>query len=193
MHKYLILVMGFIIAISPHVLRGAKALIETPKATKNIYEQQYQMGLFLKRYYQGKVVAANDIGAINYLADIRCLDLWGLADIEVGRAKYKKLYNKSMIEKIAYNRGVEIAIVYDNWFASSEIGGLPSSWKQAGQWKILENVICGGDIVSFYAVDTTKTQELIYNLQSFSNELPADVIQMVGVPVQPCPRAGGDR
>ncbi len=54
----------------PLCTRANNALRETPRATVNIYEQQYQMGLFLKEFYTGEVVAANDVGAINYLADI---------------------------------------------------------------------------------------------------------------------------
>ncbi len=45
------------------------------------------MALFLKDFYAGNVVAANDMGAINYIADIRCLDLYGLASMEVADLK----------------------------------------------------------------------------------------------------------
>ncbi|HEY6952738.1 MAG TPA: hypothetical protein VI758_10045, partial [Bacteroidota bacterium] len=52
----------------PLMTRSFLAFPLIPAASRNIYEQQYQMGLFLKRYYQGKAVAANDIGAITFLA-----------------------------------------------------------------------------------------------------------------------------
>jgi hypothetical protein len=55
------------------------SLVITPQASRNIYEQQYQMGMFLKRCYPGKAVAVNDICAVSYLADVRLVDLLGLA------------------------------------------------------------------------------------------------------------------
>ncbi|MFW9989307.1 MAG: hypothetical protein ACFFC3_11680 [Candidatus Odinarchaeota archaeon] len=60
-----------------------------PNSSKNIYEQQYQMGLFLKEYYNGECIAANDIGAINFIADIKCIDLWGLGTMEIADSKMK--------------------------------------------------------------------------------------------------------
>ena len=69
--------------IYPCLVRAGAALAYLPQASKNIYEQQYQMGLFIKRYYQGSAVALNDIGAVNFLADVHCLDLWGLGNYEV--------------------------------------------------------------------------------------------------------------
>ena len=49
------------------------------------YEQQYQMDLFFKRFYEGTPVALKDIGAGSYLAVIECVDLAGLANMGVAR------------------------------------------------------------------------------------------------------------
>jgi len=54
------------LAISPLLERGVVSLRQVTKATRNIYEQHYQMGMFLKTFYSGAVVAANDIGAITF-------------------------------------------------------------------------------------------------------------------------------
>src|SRR5271157_1616546 len=43
--------------IYPCLVRAGAALVYLPQASKNIYEQQYQMGLFIERYYQGSTVA----------------------------------------------------------------------------------------------------------------------------------------
>lgn len=147
----------------------------TPIASKNIYEQQYQMSLFIKEFYSGQTIAANDVGAINYFADIRCIDLWGLANIEIAKLKYQKKYNTSIIQKIAEENNVKVAIVYDSWF--QKYGGMPSSWFKAGEWMLVDNVICGDNKISFYAVDTTSKANLMNNLKNFSNKLPKDVIQ----------------
>lgn len=88
----------------PLAIRGFGGLIFTPQATRNIYGQQYQMALFLKKFYQGKAVAANDIGAISYLADIDCLDLWGLGNLEVAKLKMKRNYKTQQIYNLTKKR-----------------------------------------------------------------------------------------
>lgn len=174
--KYLAIgvLIGF--TILPFMERGYLALRNITQATTNIYEQQYQMGLFLKKFYQGEVVAANDIGAINFLADIDCFDLWGLANLDVAKLKLDRRYNSVHINELTKKKGVKIAIVYDHWFDLENIGGIPAQWIKIGQWKILNNIVCGGDIVSFYAVNTTEKNNLIKNFIEFSYEIPEDVI-----------------
>jgi len=173
--QYFASALFILLLLSPFVLRGALSLATTPRATTNIYEQQYQMGLFLREFYQGQSVAANDIGAINYLADIHCLDLWGLASMEVAVAKRNQQYDTRRIYELAKAKNVKIAIVYDQWYTTS--GGLPSEWGNVGQWTITNNEIADGDTVSFYAVDPAERDNLIANLRQFSLRLPSTVIQ----------------
>jgi hypothetical protein len=157
----------------PLAVKGARLLWFLPQCTTNIFEQQYQMGLFVRRYYQNSTVALNDIGAVNYLADIHCLDLWGLATFEVAAAKHKHTYQVMDIERLAKKTGTRIAIIYDSWF----IGGVPPEWIRVGRWTIQNNVINGGDTVSFYAVEPSEATHLSESLADFSSQLPADVIQ----------------
>ena len=84
----------------PLAVKGGRLLWFLPQCTTNIYEQQYQMGLFVRRYYQGSTVALNDIGAVNFLADIHCLDIWGLANAEVAAAKQKHTYQVLDIDRL---------------------------------------------------------------------------------------------
>jgi len=174
--KYIAIILLIFLFISPFAIRGYVSSIITPLATKNIYEQQYQMALFLKEFYQGETVAANDIGTINFIADIKCLDLKGLGSLEVAKAKRESSYNTEYIYKLAKNEDVKIAIVYDHWFES--YGGLPPQWIKVGEWKISNNVVCGGDTVSFYAVDPEEEDRLIESLRIFSSKLPKNVKQM---------------
>ncbi|MCX7726038.1 MAG: hypothetical protein N2053_04230 [Chitinispirillaceae bacterium] len=171
---FVILFLFSLTLVAPLVGRGLSLIKNVHVATKNIYEQQCQMAFFLKEFYKGKGVAANDIGAINYFADIKCLDLWGLASLDVVNLKIKNQYSKEKIYEIALNKDVKIAIVYDIWFEM--YGGLPQQWELVGQWKIKDNRVCGGDIVSFYAVDPKEKENLINNLSLFSKHLPKDVI-----------------
>jgi hypothetical protein len=157
------------------LIRANSAFGETIPAMKNIYEQQYQMARFLETYYSGEAVAANDVGAINFMSDVRCLDLWGLGSVEVTRAKLEGAFNTTKIAELAALHHVRIALLYSVWFQGDE--SLPESWIKVGQWTIRECVVCGYPTVSFYAVDTNEAERLKQNLQAFSAKLPADVIQ----------------
>jgi len=173
---YIASVFVLMVSISPIAVRTALSIVGPTQAMINAYEQQYQMGTFLNKYYSGSAVAANDIGAINFLADIHCVDLFGLGSIEPAQAKRKGRYNTQFIDEFAHSKNTRVAIVYDHWYKS--YGGLPSSWIKAGAWKIRSNIVVGGDMVSFYAVDPAEKQNLIRNLQDFSSYLPNKVIEM---------------
>ena len=160
----------------PLAMKGTRLLWFLPQCTTNIYEQQYQMGLFVNQYYQGSTLALNDVGAVNFLADIHCLDLWGLADRAVTSAKRRHNFHTRDIDDLSRQAGVRIAILYDHWFRG-EIGGLPAEWVRVGQWTIQDNVITAGDTVSIYAVDPSEVSYLSQCLREFSVRLPRDVIQ----------------
>ena len=161
--------------IFPLAQRGFNSLIVIPQATNNIYDQQYQMGLFIKQYYTGENVAANDIGAIDYFGEVRVLDLEGLGSIDVAEAKIKGIYDTEEISDLAGRNEVKIALVYDHWY--EKYGGLPPDWIKVGEWKIQNNVVTGGDTVSFYAVSYEEKDELIKNLQIFSSNMPENIIR----------------
>lgn len=167
----LILLIGTV--VSTVYSRGIVSLSRTAQATTNIYEQQYQMGLFLKKYYQGKNILANDIGAINYLADIHCLDMIGLGSLEVAKMKNNHAYGHRQLYELAKSFGVQIAIVYDTWFRG--MAGVPQQWIKVAEWKINNNVVCGNDTVSFYAVVPSEKDQLLSNIKEFAAEMPDKV------------------
>jgi hypothetical protein len=153
--------------------RAGNALRDYPLAAKNIYEQQYQMGLFVNTYYQGKTVALNDIGAVSYLADVRLLDLFGIASMDVTRLKRENAWNREAIAELARREDVDIVILYTSWFTDA----IPAEWVEVGSWQILDNVVCGSDTVTFFVVTPSKQAEAIAALKDFSSRLPSDVIQ----------------
>jgi hypothetical protein len=157
------------------VIRASQAIRETIPAMSNVYEQHYQMATFLRDYYPGVAVAANDIGAINFMADIRCLDLLGLGSADVTRAKLMAQYNTARIQQLAEDREVKIALIYSGWFNNE--GGVPAQWTKVGEWNIHQCVVCGAPVVSFYAVDPLEADKLKRNLREFSARLPANVVE----------------
>jgi len=157
----------------PVVMEGGLLLWQVPQCTTNIFEQQYQMGLFVRKYYQGSNVALNDIGAVNYFADIHCFDMWGLASLEVAKARRNHHYQLGEVENFSQQAQVKIAIIYDAWFP----GLVPPEWVRVGTWTIRNNLVAGNDTVSFYATDPAETAHLTQCLRDFSAQLPYDVIQ----------------
>jgi len=148
-----------------------------PLISRNIYLRQWQMGRFVAEFYPTGVVAANDIGAINYLSDVHCYDLVGLANRDVFLARRSGHFTTRFIAEDAAASHVEIAIVYDRWYADpppSPIGGpsLPKSWIRVGRWNIPDPSIIDDHVVSFYAVDPGQTAQLHADLEQFAPQLP---------------------
>jgi hypothetical protein len=161
-----------VLLLYPLLARGTGALTDTPAASYNIYEMQYQMGLFLRQNYSGQAVAANDIGAIDYLADLHLVDLYGLASMDVARAKLTGQFTTAVIERVTSAQGARIAIVYDLWFAQV---GLPSYWVKVREWHYHDCYVCGEDTVSFYALSADQVAPLRSDLDRFSKQLPRSV------------------
>jgi hypothetical protein len=163
-----------LVAFSPLAHRAMASIAMVPTATTNIYEQQYQMGRFLGRYYAGTVVALNDIGAAIYLSDARCIDLAGLANLQVARARLAGNLSAADFDDITREAGVRVAIVYDDWFSGI---GLPPTWTKVATWKIRNNRVVGSDTVTFYATSPDEARELESHLAEFAFELPPGVTQ----------------
>ncbi len=161
---------------APAWQRTSEALGLVTQACHNIYEQQYQMARFMRRYYQGQGVAANDIGAIDYLADVRLCDLAGLADMDVMRGKRAGTYDQQTVRRLLAKYDVRVIVVYDYW--AGEYGGpLPEWGVPIGEWTIPGNIVCAYEKVSFYAPRPELAANLTRALQDFASSLPADVVQ----------------
>jgi len=157
----------------PVAMEGGVLLWQVPQCTHNIFDQQYQMASFVRTYYQGSSLALNDIGAVNYYADIHCLDLWGLATMPVAKAKRGHRYDRALVASLSRQAQVRIAIVYDAWFE----GMLPPDWVRVGAWTITNNMVAANDTVSFYAASPAEAPHLMECLREYSAQLPGDVIQ----------------
>jgi len=171
--KILYLLIGCV-CVFPIFERGVTANINVAQATSNIYSQQYQMARFLKKYYPGESVVVNDIGVINFMADIRCLDLWGLANKEIAVLILQQKYTSFEVQKFVRSHDARIAIIYDNYLNIS--GGIPKDWIPVARWKIRHNVVCSFDTVSFYALNKREIPHLINSLNTFSVQLPPEVV-----------------
>lgn len=154
-----------------------KLITAIPQSSSNIYEQQVQMGKFVSMFYNGRNVALNDIGAVNYFSDIHCVDLWGLGNLQASKMRRSGTYGEKEIYELTANGNADIAIVYDSWFIEEGSSVLPPGWEKAGEWKINNNIVASDDRISFYAVKPGEEARLIENLKKFSDLLPPGVVQ----------------
>lgn len=155
----------------PLILRSTAAYTKASQACINIYEQQYQMGNFIHQYYNTDTIAVNDIGAVAYFSKSSIIDLWGLANMQVAKAKKENMATPEFLNSVTNNDNVKFAIVYDSWFDSS----LRKNWNKVATWQIQNNVICGDATVSFYAVKQSSDSLLKINLAAYQQLLPKDV------------------
>jgi hypothetical protein len=164
----------------PMVYLATAAIWKTPVAARNIWQQQYQMGSFLKEYYPQGRVAANDIGAIDYLADLHLTDLIGLADREVLVTRMRGDWVRDMPGSLATAvsaDGARIAVIYDGWFNYNPKTGaaVPAQWVRVASWTIPGNVVCGGATVTWYAIVPEEAAGLRSALEQFQARLPEAV------------------
>ena len=135
------------------------------------------MGLFVKEYYNEDCIAANDIGAINYLADVKIIDLKGLGSNDIARHKLEDDdLDEDIVDYETKRFKCKIAIIYDKNGKGWDFD-IPITWIKVGEWTIRGNVVCYSEIVSFWAVDPNETLDLIQNLQDFSKHLPHTVLE----------------
>ena len=160
--------------------RTGRADGSLPYRSFAVYCQQVQMARFLARFEPGVAVAANDVGAINYYADIDCLDLVGLGDSDIFWLKRQGLYSTDALARLAARRHVQIAMVYNAWFSGSALNffsgpSLPASWIPVEHWDTPYEEYLGGPTVSFYATDPVDAEQLKRSLDEFRPSLPAEV------------------
>lgn len=151
-----------------------------PLIARNIYLRQWQMGRFVEEYYPGGTVAANDIGAVNYLSHMHCYDLVGLANQEIFWARRTGGYTTEFLRGDAAAQHVDIAIAYDRWFGDPPgvpVGGppLPGNWIRVAHWQIDDPSIIGDTVVSFYAVNPAEAAPLRADLVQFEKTVPGPV------------------
>ncbi len=141
-------------------------------SSKNIEEQQMEMGRFLHRFYKGKKVVANDIGAIAYFGETQLLDIVGLGSTDVakfyvenkglGEIDFNKKYHQFLSNYIEKN-DYKVAVIYPKWFPNK----VPKTWIPVASWKIENNLGTAQDRVVWYAVRKADASTLRQNLARF--------------------------
>ncbi len=148
--------------------RTGYAFYVAPQAISDIYDQQYQMGLFAQQNLNGKTVLLHDIGAVSFLSDAKVLDLVGLGSLESAMARMKHEYSDAWLHRWIEETHASVAIVYP--FVA------PRDWQRVATWRIPGNYMSGSDSVGFYALDPVFQKELTGDLDRFRAQLPSRVV-----------------
>jgi hypothetical protein len=143
------------------------AALQTPVAARNIYEQQYQMGVFVKQFYM-RPVAVNDLGLVAYQNSNFVLDLWGLGSEKVRKAKLAGRYGPDQMATLVDEYHIGLVMIYDSWFPN----GIPASWKRIAILHTERVTAAAGD-VAFYSTPAADTGEIEKALIGFKGALPS--------------------
>lgn len=156
--------------VMPLRKRAVIANEDTAVACRNVFEQQMQSARFLSRFETP--VAVNDLGAVAWLRDQPVIDLVGLGNLPIAKAKGLKLMQPLKTEDVArFTRDVEVAIIYDEWFSEP----LPPTWLRVARWRIEDNRTCASSSVSIYATNPLSYADVITKLRAYEPELPPKV------------------
>lgn len=147
-------------------------LPSTPLAASNTYRQQYQLGRFFDRYYDGKAVAVQDLGYASLLHDGPVVDLNGLGSHEILELRQEADFEKREMREIVDRDDVQTIAL----FAPEYLFRLPESWIGVGEWSLGQKKISPlYSTVTFYAPNERLADELAANLREFRSELPEGV------------------
>lgn len=164
-----VILMLFIVGMT---VRGGLATFLVPRCALGIYEQQYQTGRFLARYYAGHNVALNDVGAPTFLSDLNVLDFWGLASPSVAKLIATNSVDRPHIAAIAGQ--VEVAVLFPYTFHYLA----PADWIPVATMTVT-NVPKHSSLlynqVEFYADNPEAAKTLRQHLESFEPDLPTGV------------------
>lgn len=161
----------------PVAARALSALAVTPGAMRNVFEQQYQMGLFFRDAYPADTIALNDIGAVGWLSPSPIVDVYGLATQEVATLKRRGEWDSIALESLVERRGVKAVAMYEKVFAPI----IPRTWTLVGEWQIQDNVGVSEDTVGFFAPTPADEARLRAALEAYAPRLPKSVSYRAGV------------
>lgn len=144
----------------------ARTTFESPAASRNIYQQQYQMHRFAVDYWR-RPIAVNDLGWVSYRNPNYTLDLYGLGSEHVRLMRLSGSWNAEAMSRLARDRDVGLVMIYEEWYATC----LPSSWSKVAVLQTSQVTSAYAE-VSFYATDSAYLPELRSTLEAFSETLP---------------------
>jgi hypothetical protein len=151
-------------------------LVNTPVATFNTYQNQYQLGRFLAEEYPGTGIAINDLGWVSWLHEGPILDVVGLGSVEALRATKAGELDAARFAELAADQDVAVIAVYDAFFAPL----VPPGWEEAGRWCVPEGrYVLSAECVAFYARSGAELDAARAALERYAPALPPETTSTV--------------
>lgn len=172
-------------ATLPLYLRCISAIGMIVHAAGNIRDQQLQMARVVRHLGEGARVAVNDLGAVSFFTDARVLDLWGLGDNRIARAKRNHIHGDTYLKARLAETRTDFVICYPSAFEPPN--RLPASLIAVETWKLRDNLICGSDTVVFYGTSPQAAEKMAAALDRYradSKPDPRSTNEMHPIPIQ---------
>ena len=168
--KYLIAAqMGLVAAMLILVAPFDTATMHSARASRNIYEQQFQMHRFATEFFPRRV-AVNDLGWVSYDNDNFVLDLWGLSSEKSRKLRMSGRLDANAIQNLAEEADVDFAMIFQSWFP----GRIPDSWCLMAVMET-EQVVADSVYVHFFATNASAQADMSAALDRFGAALPERV------------------
>jgi hypothetical protein len=160
---------GILVGLTLLVVPYIGAAVRSPFGSRNVYEQQFQMGRFATEFFPRRV-AVNDLGLVSYRNPNYVLDLWGLGSEKVRRLRQQGDLSAVAMDALVQNADVDFAMIYPDWFD----GAVPKSWCLLSTLET-EKVTSGEARVYFYATRRSAETPMSAALDRFAPTLPTHV------------------
>jgi hypothetical protein len=160
---------GLLMALAIFVAPYLRSAWQTPRASRNVYEQQYQMHRFATDFFPRRV-AVNDLGWVSYDNPAFVLDLWGLGSETVRTLRATGSMDADAVAVLTDKAGVDFAMIYGNLFE----GAIPDHWRLMAVLKGEAVTAAGGEVL-FYATRASAIPDMREALVRFAPTLPPRV------------------
>jgi hypothetical protein len=155
----------------PFLLRNFTALRHFQEDSVRIYQQEYPLAAFVRRYYRRLTIGVNDIGAIAWFSDGKKLDFTGLASADVVQIKRDHSWSAGWADSLSRRNAVRTIMVSDPWFRAQSF----PRWGMVATWKLPDSPSSPGRTFCFYVTERRDTAMLRRHLHEYQNMLSRDV------------------
>lgn len=161
-------ILGVVMALGVIVSPYFNAVWETPRASKLIYQQQFQMHRFATEFFPHRV-AVNDLGWVSYDNKAFVLDLWGLGSELSRKLRRNNHFNPQMIRALANAKAIDYVMIYREWFLA-----VPEEWCLIAKLHTTPGLAKIGSVF-FYLTHPALVDEMNQSLDQFAKTLPQGV------------------
>jgi hypothetical protein len=148
--------------------------VRAPDGMNETYEQRYQVGEFLARYYDDQPIATGELGYVSLTHRGPITDIFGLGDYEVLR-EWSRDGGRPPARywtRLADERGFDVVAIYPTTLFLDT----PETWILVGTWDANQKVVTAPeDEFQFWATSPEAVAPLQDHLLDYEDDLPDGV------------------